>query len=104
MKLHELIIQWLRENELKVTERYLEEERGSRPKLIRFVHKNGKFSIVFSDREPSVLHLFKEKLNTKRPYPTVRTVHGKGNLPYKRHKIIVDLKDKKSFDQILSFL
>lgn len=100
MKLHELIITFLRENNLKLTERYLNEDRGRRPKLIRFVNKNHKYSIVFSNEEP-ILHLFKERLKSKR---SVAIVHGGNNLQYDRHKIIVDLNDKSSFDQILNFL
>lgn len=106
MKLQDLIISFLRENGLKLTEHYLEEDRGSKPKLIRFVNGNSKYSIVFVNEEPT-LHLFKEKLWTKRPYKVPATVHGarrsKG-LSYNRTKIVVDLNDRNSFKQILDFL
>lgn len=106
MKLQDLIIEFLRENGLKLTERYLEESRGSKPKLIRFVRGNKKYSIVFVNEEPT-LHLFKEKLHTKRPYGTVATVHGDkkvGAHSWNRAKIEVDLNNKDSFKQILDFL
>ena len=103
MKLQDLIIDFLRENNLKLTERYLEEGRV-RPKLIRFVNGNSKYSIVFKGDEP-ILHLFKERLHSKRPYKTVATVHGSSaNLNYVQHKIDVDLNDKDSFKKILDFL
>ena len=106
MKLQDLIIDFLRENGLKTTERYLEESRGPRPKMIRFVRGNKKYSIVFHNGE-TTLHLFKEKLYTKRPYKNIATVHGarkKQGLSYNRAKIQVDLNDKNSFKQILDFL
>lgn len=100
MKLHELIIAFLKEHNLKLTERYLDEDRGSRPKLIRFVDGGHKYSIVFSNEEP-ILHFFKERLRQKK---TTAIVHGGRSLQYKRHKIVVDLNDRTSFDQILNFL
>ena len=106
MKLQDLIVDFLRENGLKLTERYLDEERGSRPKLIRFVKGNRKYSIVFSNEDPT-LHMFKEKLWTKRPSPNIAMVHGERksrSSSYNRAKIVVDLNDRSSFKQILDFL
>jgi hypothetical protein len=102
---------FLRENGLKLTERFLEEDRGSRPKLIRFVKGNSKYSIVFVNEEPT-LHLFKEKLRSKKPYSSVAAVHGNhrgkltksGGPGFKRTKIVVDLNNRNSFKQILDFL
>ena len=105
MKLQDLIIDFLRENGLKTTERYIDEDRA-RAKLIRFVKGNKKYSIVFNNDEPT-LHLFKEKLFTKRPYKSVATIHGAGKskgLSYNRSTIKIDLNDKNSFKQILDFL
>jgi len=104
MKFHDLLMEFLRNNGLKLTERYLGEERGSKPKLIRCVKGNRKYSIVFTNEEP-VLHIFKEKLWTKRPYKSVATVSGaKGNLKYNRTKIEIDFNDPSSFKKILSFI
>lgn len=106
MKLQDLIIEFLRENGLKLTERYLEEDRGSKPKLIRFVRGNKKYSIVFVNNEPT-LHLFKEKLHKKKPHGAMATVHGDrkiGAHNWDRTKIEVDLNNKDSFKQILDFL
>lgn len=106
MKLQDLIMDFLRENGLKITERYFEESRGARPKMIRFVKGNKRYSIVFVNQEPT-LHLFKEKLFKRRPYGNVATVHGtkkSRSLTYDRSKIQVDLNDKESFKQILDFI
>ena len=105
MKLQELIIEFLRENGLYPTERYLEDRPNNR-KLIRFVKGNSKYSLVFSNGDPN-LHLFKEKLWDKTPYPKVATTHGgpKGKTRnYKRSKIVVDINNKESFKKILDFL
>ena len=110
MKLQDLIMDFLRENGLKLTERLLDEDR-SRPKLIRFVKGNSRYSLVFVNEEPT-LHLFKERLHNRRPYGSVSTVHGNsrgkltrtGGPGFKQTKIVVDLNDRNSFKQILDFL
>ena len=102
MKLQDLIIEFLRENGLIFTEGYVDRPR----KLIRFVRGNSKYSLVFSNNDPTI-HIFKEKLWTKKPYGKVATTHGgpkKRALDYKRNKIVVDLNNKDSLKQILNFL
>ena len=104
LKLQDLIMTFLRENGLKLTDRYLEEDRSN--KLIRFVKGNNRYSIVFSGNGP-ILHLFKEKISRRRPYGNVATVHGRrksSGLSFNQAKIKVDLSDKESFKQILDFL
>ena len=103
MKLQDLIVEFLRENGLILIEKYLED----RPrKLLRFVKGSSKYSLVFSNNDPT-LHLFKERLWTKKPYGQVATTHGgpkRKARNYKRSKIVVDLNNKESLKKILEFL
>lgn len=104
----DLLIKFLRENKFTVTERYLEEDR-SRPKLIRAVKGGHKYSIVFSNKEPNILHLFKEKLYKRSINPNVAAVHSDGGkkssqFQYQRSKIEIDINDPDSFNKILNFV